>query len=83
MFVARIKTDTTVEDGYGVGTFKLQGNRYEETITYLSYKPWEGKTIKMTLEIKNDTLIQKYPVDENGQLEKEWSNIEKYVRIKQ
>ncbi|MEI6898456.1 MAG: hypothetical protein WCL00_01155 [Bacteroidota bacterium] len=82
MFVARIKTDTIVEDNYGVGTFKLEGNRYEETISILGYKPWEGKTIKMTLEIRNDTLIQTYPVDDNGKMEKEWANIEKYVRIK-
>ena len=42
----------------------------------------EGKTIKMTLEIKNDTLIQTYPVDDKGQMNKDWAWIEKYVRIK-
>jgi hypothetical protein len=81
MFVTRIKTDTLVEDNYGVGTFKLEGNKYEETISILGYKPWEGKTIKMKLEIKNDTLTQTYPVDDKGQMEKDWANIEKYVRI--
>jgi len=30
----------------------------------LLHKPWEGKTIKMTLEMKNDTITQTYPVDE-------------------
>lgn len=82
MFVARIKTDTVVEDMYGVGTFKLQGTRYEEHLKIVSYKPWEGTTIKMTIEIKNDTLIQTYPVDEKGKMDKEWASIEKYVRIK-
>ncbi len=81
MFVSRSRKDTTVEDNYGSGTFKLEGNRYEEHINILGYKPWEGKTVKMLLEIKNDTLTQCYPVDDNGQLEKDWHNIEKYVRL--
>ncbi|MEI6889410.1 MAG: hypothetical protein ACOYNU_13320 [Bacteroidales bacterium] len=82
MFVVREKIDTTVTDGYGTGTYTLEGNRYEENIKILSYKPWEGTSIKMLLEIKNDTLIQTYPVDEKGQMNKEWTIIEKYVRIK-
>jgi len=82
MFVARIKTDTVVSDSYGMGTYKLEGNRYEENVKILEYKEWEGKTIKMTLEMKNDTLIQTYPVDENGQMDKGWATIEKYIRIK-
>ena len=32
MFVARYKIDTTIEDWYGVGTYKLEGNRYEEIV---------------------------------------------------
>jgi hypothetical protein len=36
----------------------------------------------MLIEIKNDTLIQTYPVDDNGKMEKDWAWIEKYVRIK-
>ena len=82
MCVGRSKVDTTVSDMYGMGTFKLDGNKYEENVKILFYKPWEGKTIKMTLEIKNDTLIQTYPVDDNGQMDKNWAWIEKYVRIR-
>ena len=82
MFIVRVKTDTLVEDFYGVGTYKLQGNRYEENIRIMNYKPWEGKTIKMTLEIKNDTLIQSFPVDDNGKMDKDWAWIEKYIKIK-
>ena len=81
MFVARMKTDTVVKDGYGMGTYTLEGSRYEENIKILEYKGWEGKTIKMTLEMKNDTLVQTYPVDDKGQMEKDWACIEKYVRI--
>jgi hypothetical protein len=82
MAVGRIKEDTTVTDMYFLGTYTLKGNKYEETISILFYKPWEGKTIKMTLEMKNDTLIQTYPVDEKGIMDKDWAWIEKYVRIK-
>jgi hypothetical protein len=82
MFVARVKTDTVVKDEYGAGTYTLEGNKYEESIQILEYKGWEGKTIKMTMEMKNDTLFQTYPVDDKGQMEKEWACVEKYVRIK-
>lgn len=81
MFVGWIKADTTVLDIYGNGTFKLEGNRYEESISILIYKPWESKTIKMTLEIKNDTLIQTYPVDDQGEMDRKEATVEKYVRI--
>ena len=82
MCIGRIKIDTTISDMYGLGTFNLDGNRYEENVRILFYKEWEGKTIKMTLEIKNDTLTQTYPVDYKGQMDKNWAWIEKYVRIK-
>ena len=82
MCVGRSKTDTTVSDMYGVGTYTLEGHKYVETVNILFYKPWEGKTIKMLLDIRNDTLFQTYPVDDNGQMNKDWAWIEKYVRIK-
>jgi len=46
------------------------------------HKPWEGKTIKMTSELKNDTITQTYPVDEKGEIDKNGATIEKYIRIK-
>ena len=82
MCVGRNKIDTTITDIYSLGTYKLEGNKYVENVKLLFYKPWEGKTIKMTLETKNDTLIQTYPVDDKGQMDKDWAWIEKYVRIK-
>lgn len=82
MFAGRIKADTTITDVYGMGTFKLEGNRYEENVGILFYKPWEGKTIKMTLEMKNDTITQTYPVDDKGQMDKKEATVEKYVRVK-
>ena len=42
MFVARNKTDAIPQDYYGVGTYKLEGNRYEEYLDMMNEKSWEG-----------------------------------------
>lgn len=82
MFINRAKVDTTVTDWYGVGTYKLDGNKYEEYVRLINFKPWEGTTIKMSLVLKNDTLIQTYPVDDKGEPDKNGASIEKYLKIK-
>ena len=81
MMVGRSKSDTIVEDWYGVGTYTLEGNKYVETTNILFYKPWEGTTIKMKMEMKNDTLIIYYPVDDKGQMDKNIAWIEKCIRL--
>ena len=81
MMVGRSKSDTIVEDWYGAGTYTLEGNKYVETTSILFYKPWEGTTIKMKMEMKNDTLIIYYPVDDKGQMDKNLAWIEKCVRL--
>ncbi len=82
MFISRHKADTTVSDWYGVGTYKLAGNKYEEHIRLINYEPWVGKTVKMTLVMKNDTIVQTYPVDDKGQPDKDGATIEKYIKLK-
>jgi hypothetical protein len=82
MSVGHSKDDTTVWDSYVRGTYTLDGNKYVENIKIIFYKPWEGKTIKMTMEMKSDTLIITYPVDDNGKIDKDWAWKEKYVRVK-
>jgi len=83
-FIGQWKQDTIIRDFYGGGTYKLEGNRYEETEIYHWSRP---KTVlnekyKMLLELKNDTLIQTYPVDDNGQIDTTNLFIEKYIRLK-
>ena len=80
--VGQFKEDTTYQDNYAGGTYKLNGNQYEENILYHVDKKYIGKTIKMILEIQGDTLIQSWPTDQNGQIDKSNYSIEKYVRIK-
>lgn len=70
----------TYSDTYGAGTFKLNGTQYEETLSYCYYKPYVGQTVKMTLEFKNDTLIQT-SLEDNGKFDKSSYWLEKYVRL--
>jgi hypothetical protein len=81
-FIGQWKQDTTIRDFYGGGTYKLEGNRYEENILYHFIKSAIGQNVKMLLELRNDTLIQTYPVDSNGQINKSDYYIEKYIRLK-
>jgi uncharacterized membrane protein len=83
-FIGQWKQDTIIRDFYGGGTYKLEGNRYEETEIYHWSKPKTvlNNRIKMSLELRNDTLIQIYPVDDNGQIDKTNCYVEKYIRLK-
>jgi len=67
---------------YEAATYTLDGNKYVETIIYHDWTVPPGTIINMILEIKNDTLIQKFPADENWNLNEEGYMWEKYVRIK-
>ena len=81
LYVGRYKIDTTFIDNYGGGTYKIEGNHYEENILYSSNQNAVGTMIRMLLEIKNDTLIQTWPVDENWQVIKRINHIQKWTRL--
>ena len=53
---------------------------YKEHFELHSVDGYHGTTTRMLLEIRNDTLIQKYPVDENWMLPEEY-NLEKWIRL--
>jgi hypothetical protein len=85
-FVAiyRIEDDTAFQYSYSGGTYKYEGINYEETIIYhdmINIPEMVGTREMMRLEIRNDTLIQTYPVDEKGKLLKRYTIIEKYVKL--
>ena len=82
IFVGVFEKDTVSMDSYGGGTFELKGTQYEETILYHTKKSSVGKIVKMTLEIRNDTLIQSYPLNDQGKLDSANFSVEKYVRFK-
>lgn len=80
IFVGLFNLDSTITNSYGGGTYTLDGNRYTETILYHTYPDFAGKKINMLLEVQNDTLIQTWPVKEDGQIDKNNYRIEKYIR---
>lgn len=82
MFVGKYKQDTVVMDGYGGGNYTLEGMVYKETIKYHSSADNVGQTLRMRIVVKNDTLIQVWPADEKGEIDKSTYNSEKYVRVK-
>jgi hypothetical protein len=82
MFVGQFKQDTIITDNYGGGTYKMDGNNYEETIEFHSYPSFLGKTMKILIEIKGDTITQTFPLDENGKVIESEYYIEKWARIK-
>jgi len=69
MALGRYKQDTLSLDVYGGGTYTIDGNQYIENVLYHSNKIFEGLKLNMTLELRNDTLIQTYHgVDLTGKL---------------
>ena len=82
-FVGKFQIDTVMIDNFGWGKYKfIEGIKYEESIIlHHSDADLEGQTIKMLMEVRNDTLIQRWPTDENWNLPEDHL-IEKYVRVK-
>lgn len=79
-FLGRFESDTLITDTYGGGPYKFEGNRCEAIRQYHSNKSIVGTTARWLIEIRNDTLIQKWPADENWMLPEQYS-IEKYIRL--
>jgi hypothetical protein len=82
MFVGDYTRDSITEPAFGGGSYTLEGIVYKETIKYHSSKDYVGKTIRMRIAVQNDTLIQVWPADETGQVDKSNYSSEKYVRVK-
>ena len=73
--------DSTVTDNFGGGKFTLEGTNYQEIVEFHSATEYLGQTVKLFLEIRNDTLIQIWPVDEYGEPVKSHYYMEKWVRM--
>jgi len=80
-FVGRYKHDTTFIDNCGGGSYKINDTRYEESYLYFPDQKLVGTTRKVLLEIKNDTLTQTWPVDENWKVVKNGYNVQKLIRF--
>lgn len=75
------KDSTTAAFSAGAGTYTLKDNNYTERLEYCNAREWEGLDFSFTIEIRNDTLIQK-GIEKVESAGIERLNIEKYVRVK-
>jgi hypothetical protein len=70
----------TVVNHSGGGPYKFEGNRCEVIREYYYTESLVGTTGRWLIEIRNDTLIQKQPADENWNLGEKFGT-EIYVRV--
>lgn len=82
IFVGKYKVDTVINYRYGAGTYTLKGNLYTEDISYHFVESYEGQKNKIWVELRNDTLLHIFPVDDTGKPSQARHWIEKYVRLK-
>lgn len=80
-FVGHYSEGKKSTDAYGSGTYKLEGNHYEEDLITYNKKQQPQTHYKMLLEIKGDTLTQRWPVDDKWKLVEKHS-MEQYVRVR-
>lgn len=73
--------DSIMTDNFGGGRFTIEGTDYREIVEFHSAKEYLGQTVKLYLEIKNDTLTQIWPVDDAGEPVKSHYYMEKWVRF--
>ena len=65
----------------GGGSYSLKDRLYTEHLAYCSAREWENNDFPFTIDIQNDTLIQR-GVEKVESAGVNRINIEKYVRIK-
>jgi hypothetical protein len=81
LWVGRYKKDSTFVENWGGGTYKLDGNRLEDSFLYSVDKSMVGTTRRLLWELKNDTSILTWPCDENWQLIKDKYYVQKLIRV--
>ena len=80
--VGKYKDGDHYVNNFSCGTFALDGKKYSEDIKYHVNPDDVGNVYNMSMEIKGDTLIQAWPADAMGNVDKNKSICEKYVRMK-
>lgn len=81
IFVGKFDNGERITPNFGNGTYTLNGNHYEEHINIHTSKSYEGKTVKLYIEFKGDTLIQINPVKDDWTVDKNNCRIEKYIKV--
>jgi hypothetical protein len=81
-FVGEFKHgDGPIDATYGGGTYSLIGKQYTENPVYHNSKAYLGHEVRILLEIKGDTLIQRWPATADWKLPEKFC-MEKYIRLK-
>jgi hypothetical protein len=81
-FVGHFDADSLAPDGYGAGTYTLNGNKYEEHVMFHNVKSLINMRFKAIDEIRHDTLYHSYTQNaDSWDLGKNYYT-EKYVRVK-
>ncbi|WP_214226911.1 lipocalin family protein [Pedobacter sp. B4-66] len=78
--ISKGKGKNTVFDA-GSGTYTLNGDKYEEHLQYCSYRDWEDLKFSFTVNIKNDTLVQR-GIEKIDSLNVNHEIVETYVKLK-
>jgi hypothetical protein len=73
--------DSTAVFVAGGGSYSLKDSSYTEHLEYCSAREWEDNDFTFTIDIKNDTLVQK-GVEKIESAGVDRINIEKYIRLK-
>jgi hypothetical protein len=76
----KLPTDTVFQPKYGWATYTLNGNKFEEIVNFHYSKGAIGRSLRMLMEVRNDTCIQKFFTNENWELPDKY-NTEIYVRL--
>ncbi len=81
MWSATYEDETGSMEGFGGGSYTLDGKQYVEHVEFITAEAYENQTLEMEMEFVDDTLIQSYnPFNEEGQLVDNMLVIEKYIR---
>ena len=73
--------DSIMTDVFAGGKFTIEGTDYREIVEFHSAPEYLGQTVMLYLEIKNDTLTQYWPVDEQGEPVRSHYYMEKWVKF--
>ena len=81
IFVGKTLDNNNLSRSFGNGNYTLHGNHYTENIKVDVSPSYEGKTLKFHMELKRDTLIQIYSVNNDWSYDTKNCWIEKFVKV--
>lgn len=80
LFVGKFHVNGEDKYNYGSATYSVDGTHYTENFIHMVSGANEGKAVKVLLEIKGDTLYQKFPIKDDWTYDENNYRQEKYVR---